>query len=65
VDGQPHDIAFFDGPDANAPRIAATQIGSGPGDHQEVTFTAPTEPGSYLFHCDVHPQQMTGTLEVT
>ena len=29
------------------------------------TFTAPTEPGSYFFRCDVHPEVMTGTFVVT
>ncbi len=30
----------------------------------EGEFDAPTEPGVYQFHCDVHPAQMTGTLTV-
>jgi plastocyanin len=61
----PHNVAFFDGSDATASRIAATEVDAGPADQQEVTFTAPAEPGSYFFHCDVHPTQMTGTFEVT
>jgi plastocyanin len=28
------------------------------------TFTAPEEPGTYFFRCDVHPQQMTGDFIV-
>ncbi|KUK60344.1 MAG: Blue (Type 1) copper domain protein [Methanoculleus marisnigri] len=28
------------------------------------TFTAPEEPGTYFFRCDVHPQQMTGDFVV-
>ncbi len=30
---------------------------------KSATITAPTTPGSYPFHCDVHPT-MTGTLVV-
>jgi cytochrome c oxidase subunit II len=60
----PHNIAFFEGPDASAPRIAATEVETGPDNLQTVTFTTPSEPGSYFFHCDVHPVQMIGTLEV-
>ncbi len=46
------------------PTLAATKIGTGPNDVQTTTFTAPATPGSYYFHCDVHPQQMTGHLVV-
>lgn len=28
------------------------------------TFTAPSEPGTHFFRCDVHPQQMTGQFIV-
>lgn len=61
----PHNIAFFEGGDASAPRLAATEVGTGPDDLQTVTFTTPSRAGAYFFHCDVHPQQMTGTLEIT
>jgi cytochrome c oxidase subunit II len=60
-----HNIVFFDGPDASAPRIAGTDIQSGPGVTESVSFTAPTTPGTYFFHCDVHPDQMFGTFVVT
>jgi plastocyanin len=60
----PHNIAFFEGSDASAPRIAATGIATGPGTLEQVTFDAPETPGAYYFHCDVHPIQMTGTFEV-
>jgi plastocyanin len=29
------------------------------------TFTAPSQPGTYFFRCDVHPTTMTGTFIVT
>ena len=61
----PHNIAFFDGADASAPRIAGTEVKPGPGDVQTLTFTVPATPGDYYFHCDVHPTQMFGTLKVS
>lgn len=61
----PHNIAFFDGPDATGERLAGTAIAGGPGTLQRLDLATPAEPGSYLFRCDVHPAQMTGTLEVT
>lgn len=60
----PHNIAFFNGDDATSPELAATEIAAGPGAVTEVTFTAPSTPGEYLFLCEVHPLQMTGTLKV-
>lgn len=60
-----HNIHFFAGPDASAQTIAATEIVTGPGNLQTVSFTTPAEPGQYFFHCDVHPPDMTGTLTVS
>jgi plastocyanin len=60
----PHNIAFFEGSDPSAPRLGSTEIVTGPGALESVTFTTPTAPGSYYFHCDVHPTQMIGSLEV-
>ena len=60
----PHNIAFFEGADASAPRIASTEIVAGPDAAESVTFTAPATPGTYYFHCDVHPTQMAGNFEV-
>ena len=31
-------------------------------DTQDYEFTAPEEPGTYHFHCDIHPAAMTGEL---
>ena len=60
----PHNIDFLNGADAKAPTLALSNIAAGPNNVQTVTFTAPSTPGSYLFHCDVHPDQMTGHLVV-
>jgi len=59
----PHNLHFYEGSDATAPSLAATQVATGP-DVQKVSFTAPSKPGSYFFQCDVHPDIMTGTLVV-
>lgn len=61
---QLHNIAFFAGDSADDPLIARTEPAVGPA-VQEVTFTTPSEPGSYLFVCQLHPFSMTGTLEVS
>jgi plastocyanin len=29
------------------------------------TFTAPSKPGNYAFHCNIHPTTMKATLKVT
>jgi glucose dehydrogenase len=42
--------------------LVQTAIQSGPEDVQTVQFTAPAQPGSYFFRCDVHPTIMTGHL---
>ena len=48
--------------DSAAQEIAITEICSAPC-VKEVTFTTPG-PGDYFFRCDLHPQQMIGTLKV-
>jgi plastocyanin len=59
-----HNIDFLSGPDPSAATLAATKIGAGPTNVQTVSFKAPSTPGSYYFHCDVHPTQMNGHLVV-
>jgi plastocyanin len=61
----PHNINFFNGPDSTADSLGKTEIKSGPGDVQSVTFTTPTAPGDYYFWCDVHTTSMSGMLHVT
>jgi plastocyanin len=56
----PHNVAVFNGADANAPPIVHGDLVTGPGS-ADITFTLPG-PGTYFFHCDVHPAQMTGTI---
>ena len=61
--GLQHNFALFDGKDANAPALFHSPLVTGPAT-ATFTFTAPSKPGSYFFHCDVHPNQMTGTATV-
>ena len=61
-DGIPHNIAVY----TNASAVEEIFVGetvTGPG-RTTYTFTAPEEPGTYFFRCDVHPQQMTGDFIV-
>jgi plastocyanin len=60
--GTPHNIAVFRGANANAPVLFRGELVTGPGS-ADYTFTAPP-PGTYFFHCDVHPT-MTGTLTLS
>jgi len=62
--GVPHDWHVFNGPTSSAGTLASTQIITGPGTSDSVTFTAPTQTGNYFFWCDVHPTIMTGTFIV-
>jgi plastocyanin len=56
----PHNVAVFSGSDATAPAIVHGDLITGPAS-ADVTLTLPG-PGTYFFHCDVHPAQMTGTI---
>jgi plastocyanin len=60
--GTQHNIAVFRGPDATAPLLFRGELIAGPAE-VDYTFEAPP-PGTYFFHCDVHPT-MTGTLTVS
>jgi plastocyanin len=59
-----HNIDFFNGTDATAPSLGATDRVTGPNAPRSVTFTTPTTPGDYYFWCDVHLTAMQGTLHV-
>jgi plastocyanin len=60
----PHNIVFFNGADSSAPVLAQTDIVTGPNAPKSVTFTTPSQAGSYFFWCQVHQAAMTGTLKV-
>lgn len=60
-DGIPHNIAVYT--DVSATQaIFVGEIVTGPG-RATYTFTAPSEPGTYFFRCDVHPS-MNGAFVV-
>jgi plastocyanin len=58
-----HNIAVFKGTDATGDLIFRGDLVTGPAT-KDYTFDAPP-PGTYFFHCDVHPTQMTGTITVS
>lgn len=59
----PHNVAVFDGENAEAPNVFRGDVITGPG--TTVTYDiGQLPPGQYFFHCDVHPKAMTGTLVV-
>ncbi|WP_143727269.1 cupredoxin domain-containing protein [Methanoculleus chikugoensis] len=61
-DGIPHNVAVYTNASA-AEEIFVGETITGPA-QTTYTFTAPDEPGTYFFRCDVHPQQMTGDFIV-
>jgi plastocyanin len=61
--GQLHNIQVFDGSDATAPSLFDGEVVTGPA-ATDYTFEAPP-PGTYFFHCKIHPTQMTGSLTVS
>ena len=61
--GVQHNFVLFNGQNANAPALFTGQVITGP-NVARYTFTAPP-PGTYVFHCEIHPLQMTGPATVT
>ena len=57
-----HNVAFYTDRAASSP-IHVGGLLTGPAT-EDVTFTAPSTPGTYFFRCDVHPDQMNGTFIV-
>ncbi len=57
-----HNVVFFRGRDANSQAAFRGTLAPGP---KVETYQVPAyKPGRYFFHCDAHPQAMTGTLVV-
>jgi plastocyanin len=61
--GIQHNFVLFNGRNASAPQLFRGDVITGPGVIR-YTITAPP-PGTYFFHCEIHPVQMTGTVTVT
>jgi glucose/arabinose dehydrogenase/plastocyanin len=61
-EGVPHNVAVYTDSSATTP-IYVGEIVTGPAE-TAYTFTAPSEPGTYYFRCDVHPS-MNGEFVVT
>ena len=62
-DSMPHNFALYTNASASRP-VYTGEIVTGPR-QIAYTFTAPDQPGTYFFRCDVHPVQMTGDFVVT
>lgn len=60
-DSVPHNFALYES-EAATEEIFAGETFTGP-DTMEYTFESP-RPGEYFFQCDVHPDQMSGTVVV-
>jgi Cupredoxin-like domain len=58
--GTPHNIDIFD--EQGGTSLASTPVQNGP--TKETLNVNALDAGNYFFQCDVHPQQMTGTLAV-
>ena len=61
-DGVDHNIHFFKGADASGASVGATDVAAGP--VKQTLNLGTLAPGTYYYHCDVHPDAMTGTLTV-
>lgn len=61
---QQHNISFYTRSPQNGGQLIQMGEVIGGGRETTVTFTAPSQPGDYFFRCDIHPNEMTGTLQV-
>ena len=62
VGGKPHSLTADDGSFDTGIVTPGAEAGRFAGTNASITLK---EPGTFKFHCDVHPQAMTGTLTVT
>ena len=62
VGGKPHTLAADDGSFDSGVVAPGAEAGRFAGTNASVVLT---KPGIYRFHCDVHPQAMTGVITVT
>ena len=62
-DSVPHNFAVYESEDAEND-IFVGETFSGPDASQTYEFSAPSEPDTYFFRCDVHPTTMTGDFIV-
>ncbi|HVL28806.1 MAG TPA: cupredoxin domain-containing protein [Acidimicrobiales bacterium] len=60
-DNLPHNIAILESHSA-ATALARLEVVPGPG--TQTLNVGPLRPGQYAFHCDVHPQLMSGVFVV-
>ena len=60
--GMPHNFALYTDSGAGTLVFKGDTI-NGPA-ATTYKFTAPTEPGTYFFRCDIHPTTMTGSFVV-
>lgn len=61
--GVPHNVVFFKGSNAQAPLAFRGGLPF-PGPKVEAYHVPALAPGRYFYHCDAHPDSMTGTLVV-
>src|ERR671931_36503 len=60
--GVPHNVVIFKGKDATSPVAFRGQLFPGPATQRYQVSALPA--GRYFYHCDAHPDAMTGTLVV-
>jgi len=60
--GIPHNVAIYTNRSASQ-KIFGGDLHTGPGD-KVYTFDASSNPGTYFFRCDVHPDTMSGNFVV-